>query len=136
MNYYSQNFLKIILCDINVVIFLQIYSGFVECFTKINPQRLKICEDARLENDYLNICDGSRNHCEAKGKEICWADGGCYGITYPYKDMNNWLNSYKGVAVCKNQEITSDPEQQGWNIFMRCNAPPGKTKRMIDKGHV
>ena len=82
---------------------------------------------------YQNICDGSQADCENQGKLRCHVDPTCHGFTFPSKDMNNWLNTYKGVAICPNSEITSTPE--GWNIFLKCDYGPGK-KRIIDKDYV
>ena len=85
---------------------------------------------------YQNICDGSQADCENQGKLRCQVDPTCHGFTFPSKDMNNWLNTYKGVAICPNSEITFTPD--GWNILMKCEPGPGIKKRiiLIDKGYV
>ena len=53
------------------------------CYTKITPQEGKWCKNKIEHNEYKNICNGSVADCVAKGKEKCWSDDNCFGITYP-----------------------------------------------------
>ena len=56
----------------------------------------------------------------AKGKEKCWTDDNCFGITYPGTG-NSWLSGKKGVAICRSMELTMKTEKD-WNVFLKCNS--------------
>ena len=100
-----------------------IFYSFVilePCYTKITTAQNEWCKDWAEFDEYKNICDGSIADCVSKGKQKCWSDPNCFGITYPYTD-NSWLNGKKGVATCQSTEIISK-SGEGWNMFMKCNS--------------
>ena len=102
---------------------LNIFYAFVilePCYTKITTAKNEWCKDWAEFDEYKNICDGSIADCVSKGKQKCWSDPNCFGITYPYTD-NSWLNGKKGVATCQSTEIISK-SGEGWNMFMKCNS--------------
>ena len=62
-----------------------------------------------IESDaYKNICDGSKEDCEAKGKAKCSSDPYCYGIMYGDAWSGvGWSQREKGVKVCRSRDICS-----------------------------
>ena len=90
------------------------------CYTTTTPAKNKWCKDWAEIDQYLNICDGSIADCVSKGKEKCWSDTNCFGITFPFTD-NSWINGKKGVAICQSMELISK-SVGGWNMFMKCNS--------------
>ena len=80
---------------------------------EIAPQVGKYCKD---HYDKANICNGTKDDCVLKGKEICWADPNCYGIMY---DSAWGLN---GVKICTSWTLKENPGKD-WSVFMRCSDP-------------
>ena len=67
--------------------------------------------------DYKNICDGTKNDCVLKGKEMCQSDPNCYGIMY----HSGWSSDYKGVKVCTSSTLKEKPEKD-WSVFLKCES--------------
>ena len=63
----------------------------------------------------MDICDGSKLDCVAKGKEKCTLDPNCFGIMY---HGGSWSPYFKGVRLCTSKKL----EPKGdWNVYMKCD---------------
>ena len=81
---------------------------------EIAPNAGKYCKD---HNDNKNMCDGTKNDCVLKGKEMCQSDPNCYGIMY----HSQWASDYKGVKVCTSSTLKEKPEKD-WSVFLKCES--------------
>ena len=92
-------------------------SSISDCYQdEIAPQLGKYCKD---HYDKVNICNGTKNDCVLKGKEMCGLDPNCYGIMYD----TEWAEAYKGVKICSSWTLEEKPEKD-WSVFLKCR--PGK----------
>ena len=95
--------------------------------------RSDYCTDTIESDAYKNICDGSREDCEAKGKAKCSSDPYCYGIMYGDAWSGvGWSQREKGVMVCASRELCSrcqmQKEEGRWYPSIKCTG-----KNTIDK---
>ena len=86
---------------------------------EINPQDGNWCQDTAEPLEYQNICDGSKNDCELKGKVKCRSDPNCHGIML----SPSWSPSHKGVMICKSAVLVEKPGEN-WSIFMKSATCP------------
>ena len=94
--------------------YIHTYLYISGCYQEeIDPLEGKYCEEQYSNN---NICDGTKNDCVLKGKEICWSDPNCYGIMY---HSGWWTSSYKGVKICTSSTLEEKPEKD-WSVFLKC----------------
>ena len=63
------------------------------------------------------MCDGTKNDCVLKGKEMCQSDPNCYGIMY----NSGWTSNFKGVKVCTSSTLQEKPEKD-WSVFLKCDS--------------
>ena len=94
---------------------MHVYLYISACYQEeIAPHVGKYCE-----NNYesKNICDGTKNDCVLKGKEICSLDSNCYGIMY----NSGWTSGLKGVKMCTSLTLQEKPEKD-WSVFMKCDS--------------
>ena len=84
---------------------------------EIAAQKGEWCEDNADEEEYLNICDGSKTDCVLKGKEKCHSDPNCHGIMY---NGGRWVNKHKGVKVCKTKTLVAK-RGKDWSVYLKCN---------------
>ena len=82
---------------------------------EIAPHVGKYCKHNYDAFEYMNICDGTKNDCELKGKEICWLDPNCHGIMYD----TGWAEFYKGVKVCSSWTLI-EKQEEDWSVFLKC----------------
>merc|ERR1712080_70648 len=93
------------------------WSVFLKCRQdcyqdEIAPQLGKYCKD---HYDKVNICNGTKNDCVLKGKEMCGLDPNFYGIMYD----TEWAEAYKGVKICCSWTLEEKPEKD-WSVFLKC----------------
>ena len=94
---------------------MHVYLYISGCYQEeIAPHVGKYCKD---NYDNQNICDGTKNDCVSKGKEICWLDLNCYGIMY----NSAWSSGKKGVKMCTSSTLQEKP-QKDWSVFMKCDS--------------
>ena len=67
--------------------------------------------------EYKNICDGTKNDCVLKGKEMCQSDPNCYGIMY----HSGWSSGHKGIKACTSSTLQEKPEKD-WSVFLKCDS--------------
>ena len=80
---------------------------------EIIPPAGKWCMDRYHKK---NICNGSKNDCITKGKEICLSDSKCFGIMY----HSRWVSTYKGVMMCSSSTLQEKSEKD-WSVFLKCD---------------
>ena len=93
--------------------------------------RSDYCTDTIESDAYKNICDGSKEDCEAKGKAKCSSDPYCYGIMYGDARRGvGWSQREKGVMVCASRELCSrcQKEEGRWYPSIKCTG-----KNTIDR---
>ena len=89
-------------------------NPFSACYQEeISPHKGKYCKD-HYDHNENNICDGTKNDCVSKGKEICWSDPNCYGIMYHSSKTT-------GLKLCTSRTLQEKPEKD-WSVFMKCDS--------------
>ena len=83
---------------------------------EIAAQKGEWCEDNADEEEYLNICDGSKTDCVLKGKEKCHSDPNCHGIMW----NGAWGPYHKGVMVCTTNTLI-EKAAKDWSVYLKCN---------------
>ena len=78
---------------------------------EITPQEGIWCKDQLSEED---ICNGSKNDCLMKGKEICMSDRKCYGIMY----NGLWSHANSGVKICTSWTL-EEKQEKDWSVFLK-----------------
>ena len=100
----------------------QIQDTVPGVYDEIAPNAGKYCKD---HYDYKNMCDGTKNDCILKGKEMCESDPNCYGIMYHCYECNiptyGWASTFKGVKVCTSSTLQEKPEKD-WSVFLKCDS--------------
>ena len=90
---------------------MHVYLYISGCYQEeIAPHVGKYCKN---HYDLKNICDGTKNDCVFKGKEICLSDPNCYGIMYNSK----WASEHNGVKICTTRKLQEKLEKD-WSIFL------------------
>ena len=92
---------------------MHVYLYISGCYQEeIAPHVGKFCKN---HYDNKNICDGTKNDCVLKGKEMCHPH--CYGIMY----NSGWASAFKGVKVCTSSTLHENPEKD-WSVFLKCDS--------------
>ena len=90
---------------------LYAYLDFSDCYQdEIPPEEGEYCKN-NWDNKYF--CNGTKNDCVFKGKEICLSDPNCYGIMYNSK----WASEHNGVKMCTTRKLQEKLEKD-WSIFL------------------
>ena len=76
----------------------------------------KICHD-RDDNIGRNICDGTKNNCLAKGKQLCNKNPDCYGVMW----NDQFGSEYKGVRLCLDSKLIFDQDNDWETYSKHCN---------------
>ena len=61
----------------------------------------------------MNICNGQKNDCVAKGKAKCSKDKKCFGIMY---NAASWGPHFKGVKVCASRRMAKKGD---WFTYLK-----------------
>jgi hypothetical protein len=91
-------------------------SGRIGCVDYQEEITTEWCVDNGDLPAYMNICDGSKEDCVAKGKAKCLTDNDCYGIMY---NGASWGPHFKGVKVCTSRKLA---QKGDWKTFLKCSS--------------
>ena len=105
------------------MLYHKIWNFTDPCYQEEIPaQKGEWCEDNADEEEYLNICDGSKTDCLLKGKGKCTFDPNCHGIMY---HPGHWSKDNKGVLACTSKTLRDQPAKD-WSVFLKVPCDEGK----------